>query len=265
MSASYSRKRKASQSQSQRPSEENIVSDIIYNIKNINTIIENKPIKLPDMCEYGSSCYRKNPDHLASFRHSIINDSYFVKLRDRIVLFNSDIIELLNLLHKHWAIEPYFLNLNLKGLFKGAELLEDDGKGNVRFVPEDTIYFYLLAIIHSNLEMLVEKHPIDENSNHFLLSLLMQLEENSVTGIYQMHENEYKTLFNVDNVMTETGVVIEDNGMISLCNTTLMMSLQKFLFTKKRKTSHIGGRRTRKRNKRKSKTHKKRKTRRGRK
>ena len=104
MATSYSRKRKASQSQSQRPSEENIVSDIIYNIKNINTIIENKPIKLPDMCEYGSSCYRKNPKHLASFRHSIINDSYFVKLRDRIVLFNSDIIELLNLLHKHWAI-----------------------------------------------------------------------------------------------------------------------------------------------------------------
>ena len=265
MSASYSRKRKASQSQSQRPSEENIVSDIIYNIKNINTIIENKPIKLPDMCEYGSSCYRKNPDHLASFRHSIINDSYFVKLRERIVLFNSNIIELLNLLHKQWAIDPYFEKLNLRPLFKGAELEEDDGKGNVRFVPEDTIYFYLLAIIHSNLEMLVDTHPIDKKSNQFVLSLLMHLlEENSVTGIYQMHENEYKTLFNVDNVMTETGVVIE-NGMISLSNTTLMMSLQKFLFTKKRKTSHIGGRRTRKRNKRKSKTHKKRKTRCGRK
>lgn len=278
MSASYSRKRKKSSR-----SEENIVSDIIYNINNIiekiNKIIETQPIKLPDMCEYGSSCYRKNPKHLDSFRHSTMNETYFVKLRDRIVLFNFDIIELLNLLHKQWALDPYFEKLDLKGLFKGAELVENDGKGKLRFVPEDTIYFYLLASIHSNLEMLVEKHPIYEKSNHFLLSLLMQMEENSVTGIYQLHENEYKTLFNVDNVMTETGVVIEDNGMISLCNTTLMMSLQENygkptfpeLFTestkrrKRRKTLYNGGRRTRKRNKRKCKTHKKRKTRRGRK
>src|SRR5210317_1447740 len=107
----YSRKRKA--------------GSIENSINKINETIETNHIKLPNRCEFGSSCYRKNPIHVASFRHPIKNDPYFVQLRDRIVLFKSDIIELLDLLNNHWKDDHFFINLNLKHLFEGAKLSEN--------------------------------------------------------------------------------------------------------------------------------------------
>lgn len=268
-----SRKRKASENES-----ENLIDTINGKINKIKVEIAKNKIELSAMCKYGSSCYRKHADHFKSFRHDIMNDPYFLQLKNRIVSFEPDIIELLDLLYTYWKDDHFFIELDLKGLFEGAQLLENDRKEIVRFVPENTIYFYLLSIIHLNLEMLVNKYPSDKYGNHFLLSLLMQMEENSVTGLYQMYENEYKTLFGVNKVMTDSGVV-EENGMITLANTTLMMSCEKKLHDsmvksgvqsrsapKRQKThhKHKGGRKTKKKL-RKCKTHKKRKTRRGRK
>ena len=251
----------------------------------------------------------------------------FGPLRKKILDGQSDMMDLLNLLYnyfnnhrdengdKKFAVlvgqcVPKDSTLD----YYGPKNLEGEGVFP-RYIPEDTIYFHLLATIHMNIESLVETYYKLDGLD-FLNNLLTKaMEENSLTGKYLMLDTEYKSLFGTQVNKFNLGVPIvtpfvnldSDSAVTfnklklninrwkklefnELSNTSLQNKVSETNFparpmkwrgytassdhhNKRVRTGLDGGRRTRKYGRktrtkkklRKCKTHKKRKTRRGRK
>lgn len=231
----------------------------------------------------------------------------FSPLKEKIITNKIEILRLLKLLYDYWITthvdETLFVGL-VNEIFVTAITIDVYGppfyKKKERFIPEDTIYFHLLATIHLNIESLVKTYSQLKDGLQFLTILLMRaMEENGITGKYLMLEKEYKSLFGEQKKKFDLGVDEEKADVplnippfISLSNTSLhdkitmgtglvMKSSRKNSAryhpypsrTGRSRTGRGGGRRTRKyrrktrtkKNLRKCKTHKKRKTRRGRK
>jgi len=238
----------------------------------------------------------------------------FGPLGEKIKNNQTEILRLLKLLYDYWCSpdvdKMMFVDL-VRNIFVTASTIDEYGHGppfyikKVRFIPEDTIYFHLLATIHLNIESLVKTYSHPKDGLQFLTILLMQaMEENGITGKYLMLEKEYKSLFGEQKKKFDLGVDEEKADVplkippfISLSNTSLhdkitmgTGSVMKLSRNKNSaryhpypsrtgrgrttgRTGRGGGRRTRKyrrktrtkKNLRKCKTHKKRKTRHGRK
>jgi hypothetical protein len=231
-------------------------------IKKLNDMIAGSPINFnkttKEPCKYGASCTRKNPTHFNSFQHpsdTSLNDNYLLQLKTRINEFKPDIIKLVTLFSIEWQKDNLLTDLRrpvFKKLLIGAKTYINE-RGNVRFIPEDKIYFYLLAVIHSNFSFFSTKYE-----PQFFINLFMAMEEESVTGIYNMSNIEYKKIFKNDSVNVETlvlntpiqGITLESNEFISLANTTLIMSFIPFLTPSKRYGGKATTKKPRKMNKR---------------
>ena len=237
----------------------------------------------------------------------MITNHKFGPLGEKIKNNQTEILRLLKLLYDYWyspdVDEMMFVDLVSK-IFVTASTIDEYGPPfyikKVRFIPEDTIYFHLLATIHLNIESLVETYSQIKDDLQFLTILLMRaMEEKGITGKYLMLEKEYKSLFGEQKKKFDLGVDEEKADVplnippfISLSNTSLhdkitmgtglvMKSSRKNSAryhpypsrTGRGRTGRGGGRRTRKyrrktrtkKNLHKCKTHKKHKTRRGRK
>lgn len=231
-------------------------------IKKLNDMIAGSPINFnkttKEPCKYGASCTRKNPTHFNSFQHpsdTSLNDNYLLQLKTRINEFKPDIIKLVTLFSIEWQKDNLLTDLRrpvFKKLLIGAKTYINE-RGNVRFIPEDKIYFYLLAVIHSNFSFFSTKYE-----PQFFINLFMAMEEESVTGIYNMSNIEYKKIFKNDSVNVETlvlntpiqGITLESNEFISLANTTLIMSFINFKNASKRNGGKATTKKPRKMNKR---------------
>ena len=147
-----------------------------------------------------------------------VNNTYqltvynFKPLMKKILNGQRDMMDLLNLLYNYYFNNHRDENGNETGdknfvVLVGQCVPKDstldyygpknsEGKGVFpRYIPEDTIYFHLLATIHMNIESLVETY-YQLDGLDFLNNLLMKaMEENSLTGKYLMLDTEYKSLF----------------------------------------------------------------------
>jgi hypothetical protein len=138
----------------------------------------------------------------------------FEDLGKKIKNNQTEILRLLKLLYDYWCSpdvdEMMFVDLVSK-IFVTASTIDEYGPPfyikKVRFIPEDTIYFHLLATIHLNIESLVETYSQLKDDLQFLTILLMRaMEEKGITGKYLMLEKEYKSLFGEQKKKFDLGV-----------------------------------------------------------
>jgi len=183
----------------------------------------------------------RNP--INSFNGSVnstymITDHKFGPLGEKIRSGQDNMLRLLKLLYDFWITthgdETLFVDL-VRNIFVTASSKDEYGHGPpgggryTRFIPEDTIYFHLLATIHLNIESLVKTYSQLKDGLQFLTILLMRaMEENGITGKYLMLEKEYKSLFGVNDKKFDLGVDKENADkllnippFISLSNTSL--------------------------------------------
>lgn len=284
--------------------------------------------------KYNSLYFNGNVDN-----NYMITVYKFEHLGRKIKKNQTEIMRLLNLLYNYWITQSHDDiqdNINFVILMKDCVAkyqdytIDEYGPGSSRYqryIPNDTIYFHLLATIHLNIESLVKTYSQLKDGLQFLTILLMRaVEESGITGEYLMLEKEYVSLFGKKDDNFYVGVDAKHADVplnippfISLSNTSLRKGIDLMLLILKKeyeppsgeklyngesmktgtgsvmklsrkknsamghkkpysrtgqgRTGRGGGRRTRKyrrktrtkKNLRKCKTHKKRKTRRGRK
>ena len=135
----------------------------------------------------------------------MLTEYKFEPLREKILGGQSDMMNLLDLLYQYFNThgDENFAVLVGQCVPKDSTLDYFGPKNSIgqgvfpRHIPEDTIYFHLLATIYMNIEFLFTKYDGFENGLDFLNNNLLTkaMEENSLTGKYLMLENEYKSLF----------------------------------------------------------------------
>ena len=188
--------------------------------KYVNDSIGPKPI---NVIVFGESV-------IAKYMITVYN---FGPLGEKIRSGQAEIMRLLKLLYNYWITthddDDLFVGL-VKEIFVTASTIDKYGPVSSRykrFIPEDTIYFHLLATIHLNIESLVETYSHLDYGLDFLNILLTRaVEESGITGEYLMLEKEYVSLFGKkdDNFYVGVDAKHAYNDIppfISLLNTSL--------------------------------------------
>jgi hypothetical protein len=187
-----------------------IIEEIIEVIQEANGVIDAIPIAHPD-----NSVYLKQIasaiDRMELYIRQIMSLTY------KLYMMDSDNMELWRwMVAKEWFGPGAKLSIPIKG-------------GRIRFYPENTIYFYLLANIHKHFDDYAgDKMYTDKR---FFNILFMRMEElYDATGLYQMTPSEYEILFgktiNIPVGANFKGVNHEPNGYIGLANTALLSGFQ---------------------------------------
>ena len=200
-------------------------------------------------CKFGQECVRENRYHFSDFHHPI-DELYLSGLNERIVTYKPYVDALLEVAFKHKSdralddniqeiIDWFIMTNGSNPAGKGAtnSVILNKSKRTVRYFPEDTVYFYLLAILHKYFDSYAAY------SINALMIFLMRIEEAAVTGIYKMTPREYTLLFGITNADTSKGIDIADN-FILLGNTTLYFAFQKSRPKRPMTGTATGGRRT---------------------
>ena len=181
-------------------------------------------------CKFGQECVRENPAHFSDFHHPI-DELYLSGLNERIVTYKPYVDALLEVAFKHKSdralddniqeiIDWFIMTNGSNPAGKGAtnSVILNKSKRTVRYFAEDTVYFYLLAILHKYFDSYAAY------SINVLMIFLMRIEEAAVTGIYKMTPREYRIIFQKE-ANPRKGIDIADK-FILLGNTTLYFAFQ---------------------------------------